>query len=61
MRAFSIPLLAAATALLLAGTAQASTLILGATVYDGSGAPGRQVAVRYDGDRIVAEIGRAHV
>ncbi|MDF8331769.1 N-acyl-D-amino-acid deacylase family protein [Novosphingobium cyanobacteriorum] len=57
MRAFSIPLLATATALLLAGTAHASTLILGATVYDGSGAPGRQVAVRYDGDRIVA-VGR---
>lgn len=34
--------------------AAASTLITGASVHDGSGAPARQVAVRIDKDRIVA-------
>jgi N-acyl-D-amino-acid deacylase len=38
----------------MAGHAQASTLITGATVYDGSGSPARQVSVRIDKDRIVA-------
>nr|WP_246386115.1 amidohydrolase family protein [Novosphingobium hassiacum] len=41
-------------AVLLANPALASTLITGATVYDGSGAAGRQASVRVDGDRIVA-------
>ncbi|KUR71560.1 amidohydrolase family protein [Novosphingobium sp. Fuku2-ISO-50] len=36
------------------GTGFASTLITGAAVYDGSGDAPRQVAVRVDGDRIVA-------
>ncbi|WP_226018863.1 amidohydrolase family protein [Novosphingobium sp. FKTRR1] len=49
-------LLAVTAALPLAATpaAQASTLIAGAVVYDGSGAAARKVAVRVDGDRIVA-------
>jgi hypothetical protein len=34
--------------------AAASTLITGASVHDGSGAPARQVAVRIDKDRILA-------
>ena len=40
--------------MLLASTALASTLIVGAKVVDGSGAPARDVSVRIDGDRIVA-------
>jgi N-acyl-D-amino-acid deacylase len=36
------------------GGASASTLITGAVVHDGSGAPARRVSVRIDGDRIVA-------
>ncbi|GAO53331.1 MULTISPECIES: amidohydrolase family protein [unclassified Novosphingobium] len=46
--------LALASALAFAGPAGASTLITGATVYDGSGAAGQKVSVRVDGDRIVA-------
>jgi len=41
-------------ALALSGRAMASTLITGATVYDGSGAGARHVSVRVDGDRIAA-------
>ena len=44
----------AVTTLWLAAGASASTLITGATVHDGSGAPARQVSVRFDKDRIVA-------
>jgi N-acyl-D-amino-acid deacylase len=44
----------AVTTLWLAAGAGASTLITGATVHDGSGAPARQVSVRFDKDRIVA-------
>jgi len=40
--------------MLLASTALASTLIVGARVVDGSGAPARDVSVRIDGDRIAA-------
>jgi N-acyl-D-amino-acid deacylase len=40
--------------LLLASTALASTLIVGAKVVDGSGGPARAVSVRIDGDRIAA-------
>jgi len=40
--------------LALASGAQASTLITGAVVYDGSGGAGRHVSVRVDGDRILA-------
>jgi len=36
------------------GAAAATTLISGAVVHDGTGAPGKQVAVRIDGNRIVA-------
>ncbi|WP_156255143.1 N-acyl-D-amino-acid deacylase family protein [Sandarakinorhabdus oryzae] len=39
---------------LLASAASASTLITGASVHDGSGAPPRAVAVRIDKDRIIA-------
>lgn len=46
--------LACAAVLSFAGGAAASTLITGATVYDGSGAPGQRVSVRIDEDRIVA-------
>ncbi len=41
-------------AVLLANPVLASTLITGATVYDGSGAPGQQASVRIEADRIVA-------
>lgn len=41
-------------ALALASASQASTLIVGARVVDGSGGPSRQVDVRIDGERIVA-------
>jgi N-acyl-D-amino-acid deacylase len=37
-----------------AGSAAAATLITGASVVDGSGAPAQAVAVRIDGDRIAA-------
>lgn len=47
----------AALGLAAAGAAQASTLITGAVVYDGSGGAGRSVAVRVEGDRILA-VGR---
>lgn len=40
--------------LLMSSTALASTLIVGARVVDGTGAPARAVSVRLDGDRIVA-------
>jgi N-acyl-D-amino-acid deacylase len=40
--------------LLMTSTALASTLIVGARVVDGTGAPSRAVSVRVDGDRIVA-------
>lgn len=40
--------------LLMTSTALASTLIVGARVVDGTGAPSRAVSVRLDGDRIVA-------
>lgn len=40
--------------LTLADTAAASTLIIGAVVYDGTGAPARKVAVRIEGDHILA-------
>ena len=40
--------------MLWAGGAAASTLITGALVHDGTGAPGRRSAVRIDGARIVA-------
>lgn len=40
--------------LLLASSALASTLIVGAKVVDGSGAPARAASVRIDGQRIVA-------
>ena len=40
--------------LLMTTTALASTLIVGARVVDGTGAPSRAVSVRLDGDRIVA-------
>jgi N-acyl-D-amino-acid deacylase len=43
-----------AVGLCASATAQASTLVTGATVIDGTGAPGRKAAVRIDGDRIVA-------
>ncbi|HTM82789.1 D-aminoacylase [Asticcacaulis sp.] len=46
--------LAAAVLLLLGNPAAASTLITGAMVYDGSGAPARQESVRVENDRIVA-------
>ena len=36
------------------GEAAAATLITGAMVHDGTGAPGRRSAVRIDGARIVA-------
>lgn len=45
---------AMAVGVLWAGAATAATLISGASVIDGSGAPPRQVAVRIDGARIVA-------
>ena len=44
----------AAGTMLWSVTAPASTLITGATVHDGSGAPARQVSVRIDKDRITA-------
>lgn len=47
-------LFAAAAALLGAGPAMASTLIVNANIVDGSGAPARMGAVRIDGDRIAA-------
>ncbi len=47
-------LLALTAASLLPGASFASTLITGATVYDGSGKAPRKVAVRVDGDRILA-------
>ena len=43
-----------AVGLCASATAQASTLVTGATVIDGTGAPGRKAAVRIDGERIVA-------
>ena len=52
-RAALLALVAALAAL----PAAASTLIVGARVLDGAGAPARQVSVRIDGDRIVA-VGR---
>lgn len=45
---------AAVIAGLWAGGAAAATLITGASVIDGSGAPAKQVAVRIDGARIIA-------
>ena len=40
--------------LLMTTTALASTLIVGARVVDGTGAPSRAVSVRLDGDRVIA-------
>jgi len=40
--------------LLMSSTALASTLIVGARMVDGTGAPSRAVSIRLDGDRIVA-------
>ncbi|WP_421852824.1 N-acyl-D-amino-acid deacylase family protein [Novosphingobium sp.] len=45
---------AIAALLALATPAAASTLITGAAVYDGTGAPARKVAVRIEGDHILA-------
>ncbi|WP_298286528.1 amidohydrolase family protein [Novosphingobium sp.] len=50
----AIALLAAAASLLASAQALASTLITGAIVHDGSGAPGKPASVRIDKDRIVA-------
>ncbi|WP_295527760.1 amidohydrolase family protein [Novosphingobium sp. Chol11] len=47
-------LLAFTTAAFTPAISLASTLITGATVYDGTGAAPRKVAVRVDGDRILA-------
>ncbi|MBU6395116.1 MAG: amidohydrolase family protein [Sphingomonadales bacterium] len=43
-----------AAMLVLASPAAASTLITGAAVYDGTGAPARKASVRIDGDHILA-------
>ena len=43
----------AAASITLCGQATASTLITGATVYDGSGGPGRQTSVRVKNDVII--------
>jgi len=46
--------MAGAAMMALAAPAAASTLITGAVVYDGTGAPARKVAVRIEGDHILA-------
>lgn len=45
---------AIAAMLALASPAAASTLITGASVYDGTGAPAAKVSIRIEGDRIIA-------
>jgi N-acyl-D-amino-acid deacylase len=50
----SLKAMAIAATLALTAPAAASTLITGAAVYDGTGAPARKVSVRIDGDKILA-------